>query len=84
MANHATQCPEPELASHLYEHYAEPQAWRLAPGAAECAAALVAAGVRVGLVDNADSRMRPILGGLGVLDWLLDPGDAVLSCEAGL
>ena len=57
---------DPALFEALYEHYARPDAWALAPGAGEALEALKAAGVRLAVVSNFDSRLRPLLHGLGV------------------
>jgi REG-2-like HAD superfamily hydrolase len=62
----ATGCAAAELASELYDHFAQASAWRLADGARECIEALTEAGLKVGVLSNWDVRLRPILDGLGV------------------
>lgn len=64
----------------VYDYYAEGRAWRLAPGAVAALTRLRAAGVRVAVCSNFDTRLRPILSALGV-DALFDA--CVVSAEVG-
>jgi putative hydrolase of the HAD superfamily len=50
----------------LWVHYAGAAGWRLVPGAARALAALRAAGLRLGLVSNADARLEGVLEALGL------------------
>lgn len=50
----------------LFAWYAEPAAWVVAPGAVEALDAARAAGVQTALLSNWDTRLRPLLGGLGL------------------
>lgn len=47
----------------LWERFADPSAWRLAPGAREALRALRASGVAIAVVSNFDSRLPAILDG---------------------
>jgi putative hydrolase of the HAD superfamily len=47
--------------SHLYEHFARPDAWRTEPGAAAAVAELAARGYRVGIASNFDHRLAGVL-----------------------
>lgn len=63
-----------------WEAFAQPSAWRLAPGSLQAIAAIRFLGVKVGVLSNADARMRPVLEGHGLLRHL----DGVfLSAETG-
>lgn len=53
----------------LFEHFAGPEPWSLAPHAAETFEALKAAGLELGVLSNWDSRLESILEALGVLDF---------------
>lgn len=76
----ATGCVHPELMAALYHHYGAPSAWRVADGALPCIAALRSAGLRVAVLSNWDTRLRPLLDGLG-LSRSLDA--VVVSGECG-
>lgn len=76
----ATGCADARLLDALYRHYAAPSAWRVADDARACIVALRSAGLRVGVLSNWDTRLRPLLDGLGLLPVL----DAVVvSGECG-
>lgn len=47
----------------LYDHFARPSAWAVAPHAGEVIGALVARGLTVGLGSNYDARIYPVLDG---------------------
>jgi len=68
------------LLDGLYEHYRQPDAWTVAPGARECLRACRQAGVRTGVVSNWDLRLRPLLDALE-LGPLLDV--IAISAEVG-
>jgi FMN phosphatase YigB (HAD superfamily) len=55
----------------VYSYYSEARAWRLAPGAVAALTKLRAAGVKLAVVSNFDTRLRPVLAALGV-DGLFD------------
>ncbi len=50
----------------LYRHFAKPEAWVPEPGTASFLAALRDAGFRLAVLSNWDSRLRPVLNGLGL------------------
>lgn len=63
----------------LFAHYARPDAWRLAPGAADVLAEIRRRGLLAGIVSNFDRRLLPILQGIGIgdlLDTVVLPFDA--------
>eukprot|EP00879_Flechtneria_rotunda_P005768 GHRR01006069.1.p1 GENE.GHRR01006069.1~~GHRR01006069.1.p1 ORF type:complete len:140 (+),score=43.52 GHRR01006069.1:1056-1475(+) len=68
------------MFEEVYKHYVQPQAWRLAPGAIPALEKLKAAGTRLAVVSNFDTRLRPILSELGV-SQLFDT--VVVSAEVG-
>lgn len=70
----------PVIFEELYRHYAHAPAWRIADGAVPALQHIRAAGIRVALVSDWDTRLRPLLGELGLLD-LLD--HLAISCETG-
>jgi putative hydrolase of the HAD superfamily len=74
--------PEPEACfRELYDHFANPAAWRVAPDAGEVIARLRDHGIVVGLGSNYDSRLWPVLGGFPELAPLRDR--AVVSAAVG-
>ncbi len=48
---------------HLFEHFAKPDAWRVAPDAAAVLAGLRRNGLLLGLGSNSDERLWPVLAG---------------------
>jgi putative hydrolase of the HAD superfamily len=58
------------LFQTLWEGFADPSAWRLAPGAREALLALRSGGVATAVVSNFDSRLPAILEGLGLTPLL--------------
>ena len=50
----------------LYGHYASPLSWRLYPEVTSVIESLTGSGYRLALVSNFDSRLIPILEGLGI------------------
>lgn len=66
----ATGCTASALVDDLLEVYAQPHAWRVAEDAIVCMQRLRHAGVRVGVLSNWDTRLRPLLAALGVMDAL--------------
>lgn len=77
----ATGCSNPVLLEELMEHFARAEAWTLAPGVERFCRAAKAAGIRLAVVSNFDTRLRPLLQELGVARWF----DAiVVSAEEGV
>lgn len=68
------------LFEEVYEYYSEGRAWKLAPGAVAALTRLRAAGVKLAVCSNFDTRLRPVLRALGV-DKLFDA--IVVSAEVG-
>eukprot|EP00877_Chromochloris_zofingiensis_P012316 jgi/Chrzof1/7338/Cz02g20060.t1 len=54
------------LFEEVYNYYRSPQAWRLAPNAVPALQRMRSAGLKLAVVSNFDSRLRPILAALGV------------------
>lgn len=72
---------DPRLFEALYGYFAQPQAWRVAEGALPLLERARLAGLRVALVSDWDTRLRPLLSSLGLLA-LVD--HAAISCELGV
>jgi HAD superfamily hydrolase (TIGR01509 family) len=71
---------EPPLATALYERILTPDGWSAYPDAVPTLKALKARGIATAAVSNVGFDLRPVLSGLGLLEWL----DAVvLSYEIG-
>jgi FMN phosphatase YigB (HAD superfamily) len=64
----------------VYEYYQRPEAWSVAPGAVSALKRLRASGVRLAVVSNFDTRLVPLMDGLG-LTPLFD--EIVVSAEVG-
>ncbi len=56
------------LLDALYEHYAKPEAWTVAPGTVAFIEQARAAGSKVAMISNWDTRLRPMLAAMGLLD----------------
>jgi len=76
----ATGCADAPLFDALFAHYGRPEAWAVAPGAPAALARLRAAGVRLAVVSNWDTRLRPLLQDLA-LEQAFDA--VVVSAELG-
>ncbi|KAJ7536705.1 hypothetical protein O6H91_12G078400 [Diphasiastrum complanatum] len=76
----ATGCHDQDYFEELYQHFAKGEAWTLAIGAHEALSLLRDAGVKLAVVSNFDSRLRPLLEELHVTD-LFDA--IVVSSEIG-
>ena len=55
-----------EFFAELFAYFAGPQAWSLYPEVPDTLASLKRSGLRLSVVSNFDSRLAPILNGLGV------------------
>ena len=62
----------------IYEYYERPEAWSVTPGAVEALGRLRSAGVRLAVVSNFDTRLRPLLDSLNLTD-LFD--EIIVSAE---
>lgn len=67
---------------HLFDHFARPAAWKLAPDAPAVLAALSARGLLLGLGSNYDERLWPVLAGFPELDPL--KGRVLISAAVGV
>lgn len=76
----STGCSHEGFFEEVYQYFVRPEAWQLAPGAVAALQKLRAAGVRLAVVSNFDTRLRPILSALKV-DQLFDA--VVVSAEVG-
>ena len=76
----ATGCADVALFDALFAHYGRADAWRVAPGAPDALRRLRAAGVRLAVVSNWDTRLRPLLDDLA-LSPLFDA--LIVSAELG-
>ena len=65
----------------LFEHFAKPDAWRVAPDAAQVLGMLLERGLSVGVGSNYDSRLVSVLDGLPELAPLCDR--VVVSAAVG-
>jgi REG-2-like HAD superfamily hydrolase len=76
----STGCDNEAMFEEIFRYYETPEAWHLAPGAMVALSRLRAAGVRLAVVSNFDTRLRPLLQALGVAP-LFDT--LVVSAEVG-
>uniref|UniRef100_A0A0D6R403 Haloacid dehalogenase-like hydrolase domain-containing protein 3 n=1 Tax=Araucaria cunninghamii TaxID=56994 RepID=A0A0D6R403_ARACU len=77
----ATGCVDPHYFEELYEYYATDRAWHLCdPDAGKVFEALKRAGLKLAVVSNFDTRLRPLLQSLKCDHWF----DALaISAEVG-
>jgi putative hydrolase of the HAD superfamily len=74
--------PDPEACfAHLFEHFAQPHAWRVPSDAATVFAALEARGLTLGMGSNYDARLLSVLAGFPELVPLC--GRVVVSAAVG-
>ena len=64
----------------LYRHYADPGAWVVYPEVPEVLTALRGQGIKLAVVSNFDSRLPPLLAGLGLIEYF---DTVVYSSSAG-
>lgn len=57
----ATGCGNYEFFEEVYDYYARKEAWKVAPGAENALRRLRATGVKLAIVSNFDTRLRPLL-----------------------
>lgn len=77
----STGCDNPQLFEELYSYYAHASAWCTPPDARKALQRLRDANIKLAVVSNFDTRLRPILHGLQ-LDSLFDA--VVISAELGV
>ncbi|KAG6553741.1 hypothetical protein Mapa_004656 [Marchantia paleacea] len=76
----ATGCSDETYFEELYQYFARGEAWKVSAGAQEALAQLRDAGVKLAVVSNFDSRLRPVLQDLQVYSLF----DAIIvSSEIG-
>ncbi|MCC6545578.1 HAD hydrolase-like protein [Candidatus Sumerlaeota bacterium] len=71
---------QPEFFTELFDHFAKPECWRLYEDVEPALQFLEARGIPFGVLSNWDSRLRPVLEGLGLMPRL---SALILSCEVG-
>ncbi|MDR2107864.1 MAG: HAD-IA family hydrolase [Coriobacteriales bacterium] len=54
------------IAEGVYQHYLAPESWTTFPDVLPCLEALSAQGLRLGLISNWDSSLRPVIEGMGL------------------
>ena len=72
--------PSQTFFPELYEHFAQPVAWRIFEDVLPTLDILASRGLKLGVISNWDERLRPLLGGLK-LHTYFDP--IIISSELG-
>lgn len=71
----------PKLFEELYDYYARPEAWIVTDGAVQALQQMKANGLKLAVVSNFDTRLRPLLRDLGLAKFF----DAIIiSAEVGV
>jgi putative hydrolase of the HAD superfamily len=76
-------CKMPDREAYfqeLYDLFARPDVWRLFPETKDVLAELSRRGCKLGLLSNWDSRLRPLLGDLGIIGYFQT---VTISAEVG-
>ncbi|KAK9917585.1 hypothetical protein WJX75_006082 [Coccomyxa subellipsoidea] len=77
----STGCKDSSLLEQLYLHYQQPSAWKLAPGALTALTHIRSSGIKLAVVSNFDTRLRPLLTAMGAAEAF----DAlIISAEVGV
>lgn len=77
----STGCNDPTMLEKLYNHYLQPSAWNLSPGALDVLAQIKSSGMKLALISNFDTRLRPLLTAMGAAETF----DAlIISAEVGV
>lgn len=77
----ATGCKNPDYLEELYHYYTTAEAWRIAdPDAGKIFEKLRSAGVKLAVVSNFDTRLRPLMSALQCYDWF---DTLAVSAEVG-
>lgn len=74
----ATGCEDERLFEEIYAHYAKASAWKLPAGAVSSLNLLKESGVKLGVISNFDSRLRPLLQELNIANLF---HSIIISCE---
>jgi FMN phosphatase YigB (HAD superfamily) len=61
IVNKSLDCKDERVFEDIYQYYERSEAWTLAPGVLAAVDRVRAAGVKVCVVSNFDSRLRPLL-----------------------
>ncbi|EFJ07936.1 hypothetical protein SELMODRAFT_161261 [Selaginella moellendorffii] len=70
IVQHASGCSSKEYFEELYHYYETPEAWYVSdPDAGMVFQALKDAGVKIAVVSNFDTRLRPLMNSLGCDHW---------------
>ncbi|KAG5055065.1 hypothetical protein AAZX31_03G114200 [Glycine max] len=70
IVSYSTGCSDPQYFEELYNYYTTDKAWHLNdPGAEEVFRALRKSGVKLAVVSNFDTRLRPLLRALNCDNW---------------
>ncbi|KAH7288412.1 hypothetical protein KP509_31G025900 [Ceratopteris richardii] len=78
----ATGCKDPGLLEDLYQYYTTDKAWHIGdPDAEKVLKAIRNAGIKLAVVSNFDTRLRPLMKVLSCYDWF---DSIVVSAEVGL
>jgi REG-2-like HAD superfamily hydrolase len=81
IVSHATGCTSEPMFEDIYAHYASASAWKLSDGVVPALTQLKDNGLKLAVVSNFDTRLRPILHELGVTH-LFD--EIIVSAEVGV
>lgn len=76
----ATGCEDQNYFEELYYHFSRAAAWELPPGAISSLNRLKESGVKLGVISNFDSRLRPLLQELNIANLF---HSIIVSCEVG-
>ncbi|KAI5083076.1 hypothetical protein GOP47_0002819 [Adiantum capillus-veneris] len=78
----ATGCKDPALLEDLYQYYTTEKAWHIGdPEAGTALKAIRTAGIKLAVVSNFDTRLRPLMKALHCYDWF---DTIIVSAEVGL
>lgn len=78
----ATGCKDPALLDDLYHYYTTEKAWHIGdPNAEKAFKAMRAGGIKLAVVSNFDTRLRPLMRVLQCYDWF---DTIVVSAEVGV
>ncbi|MCO5610716.1 hypothetical protein L7F22_064957 [Adiantum nelumboides] len=78
----ATGCNDPALLEDLYHYYTTEKAWHIGDAEAETALkAIRKAGIKLAVVSNFDTRLRPLMKVLQCYDWF---DTIIVSAEVAL
>lgn len=80
IVSESTGCSSTEMFEQIYEYYERPEAWKITPGAVQALHKLRSRGIKLAVVSNFDTRLRPLLQALQ-LSSLFD--QIIVSAEVG-